>query len=365
MSVRAQGSRRPGFTLVELLVVIAIIGTLVGLLLPAVQAAREAANRSSCGNKMKQLCLAAQNFHDSRKVFPAAIDRYSATATTFNTVAGNTSPAGFSWVVHLLPYMEENNLYQILQSNTNRFARGSVPFAATTLGVGTAHASQTPLPGLLCPSFGGQGVVQTQSGSNFKSILAGTVPYNQIAITNYKAMAGLLTQAKAGSATAALTDNGAMPLRSPRTGNFDTDALPQYGQPVAAMRDGTSKTIIFTESREAGNSAWIDGMQTFVVGVADDSGALPAITNGVWVTTGVQTALGYGPTATAQGRVNMNLGSRGLLGNTAWGPSSDHAGGLVVTGYCDGHNATVTTDIDPGVYFSLISRESGESVSVD
>ena len=193
--------------------------------LPAVQAAREAANRSSCSNKMKQLCLAVQNFHDSRKMLPAAIDRYSATATTFNTNATATSPGGFSWIVHTLPYFEESSLYNLMASNTNRFARGAVPFGANVLGVGSNHASTTQLPVLLCPSYGGSGTVQMQVGSNWKSVLAGSPPYNQIAITNYKAMTGLLSQAKAGSVTAPLTDNGAMPLRSPKTGNFDTDEI--------------------------------------------------------------------------------------------------------------------------------------------
>ena len=84
-----------GFTLVELLVVIAIIGLLIGLLLPAVQVAREAARRSSCGNNLKQLGLALHNHLDAKRSFPA---RY-------------TIHANFSWVVLVLPYLEAQDTY--------------------------------------------------------------------------------------------------------------------------------------------------------------------------------------------------------------------------------------------------------------
>jgi prepilin-type N-terminal cleavage/methylation domain-containing protein len=96
---------RRGFTLVELLVVIAIIGTLVGLLLPAVQAARESARRSSCSNKLKQIGIALHNHHDANGRFPAA----------FTSVASypfdSPSTRGAPWTVRILPFLEDTQRY--------------------------------------------------------------------------------------------------------------------------------------------------------------------------------------------------------------------------------------------------------------
>jgi len=97
-----------GFTLVELLVVIAIIGTLVGLLLPAVQSAREAARRTKCANTMKQLGLAVQNYHDAKKKIPPFW--ISSPLFTFNGSSGDAS--GASLHLSLLPYLEEKTLYE-------------------------------------------------------------------------------------------------------------------------------------------------------------------------------------------------------------------------------------------------------------
>jgi prepilin-type N-terminal cleavage/methylation domain-containing protein len=101
--------QRGGFTLVELLVVIAIIGVLVALLLPAVQAAREAARRTQCGNNLKQLGLAMHNYHDTMKWFPPG------SAWASNDAADVRNKGSF--FIRILPFIEQQSLYQLFNFN--------------------------------------------------------------------------------------------------------------------------------------------------------------------------------------------------------------------------------------------------------
>jgi prepilin-type N-terminal cleavage/methylation domain-containing protein/prepilin-type processing-associated H-X9-DG protein len=124
---------RYGFTLAELLVVIGIIGLLVTLLLPAVQAAREAARKASCKNNLRQIGIALHNYHDSLRSLPPGCVEWR---------SWNSPPSRrqFAWSAMLLPYLEQSNLHQ--QINWNK------PFDAPE----NARAANTDLPIYLCPS---------------------------------------------------------------------------------------------------------------------------------------------------------------------------------------------------------------------
>jgi prepilin-type N-terminal cleavage/methylation domain-containing protein/prepilin-type processing-associated H-X9-DG protein len=190
---------RIAFTLVELLVVIAIIAILIGLLLPAVQKVREAAQRASCQNNMKQIGLAMHNYHDANQMFPPG---YYATGAYVN--GGTDTAPGWGWATYILPFAEQGNLYS--QFNLSQ------PITNYT-------AIQTVVPIYVCPADIGATVPFAVTDSSWNTIC-------MAAPTSYAACCGN------GSTTAA-TGNGTF-YRNSTTRLTD-------------ITDGTSSTILVEE----------------------------------------------------------------------------------------------------------------------
>ena len=119
MNLKSKGRLRIGFTLVELLVVIAIIGILIALLLPAVQAAREAARRAQCVNNLKQIGIAMHNYHDTYKQLPYS--SWSHDTTFLKGQADWHNGHRGTILMKLLPYMEQQPIYDAMKDQSNNF----------------------------------------------------------------------------------------------------------------------------------------------------------------------------------------------------------------------------------------------------
>ena len=157
MKNRQVGHRwRRGFTLIELLVVIAIIAVLVGLLVPAVQKVREAANRMSCSNNLKQLGLAMHNFEGSNGFFPAS------SYTTGSPAPGNPSGTFHSWRVFAIDFIEQGSIGKMYDKNLSWFDPANIPAVSTTVKT------------YICPSTPGR----AQLGSVTKKFGSKTVTLN-------------------------------------------------------------------------------------------------------------------------------------------------------------------------------------------
>ena len=259
---------RRGFTLIELLVVIAIIGVLVGLLLPAVQQAREAARRSSCGNKLKQQGLAAHNYADKHA---SRGDNFLPSAMGVNAAgaANNTNPTaatvGWSHIVSILPYGEENNLYNAINGAGN-------------YAVPTGTNATVEVDWLICPSF-----VGTTAGQSVYKANVGTSDEQGVTATN------------SGTFNAkTLSDNGGLGLHQDKG--------------FASYRDGTSNTLMIVE--ENFNENYWEGhsnASTFGLATGASVGPIPGTVSQAF------------PSSPHAGGVNgycLADGSSGFLSNT-------------------------------------------------
>jgi prepilin-type N-terminal cleavage/methylation domain-containing protein/prepilin-type processing-associated H-X9-DG protein len=198
-----------GFTLIELLVVIAIIAILIGLLLPAVQKVREAAARAKCQNSLKQVALAAHNYHDANNSFPAGTN--GAIGADGAAYSGEDRRV---WALYLMPYLEQPTIGQAVLSvgNTNALY-GVSP---------TSQYASIPVPLLSCPSDPASPKTQTYAG-------------NQGFHSNYVACAGSTAFNGSSSTAAFQTLNGVF---SPN---------PAMKVNLIGITDGTSNTLLLSE----------------------------------------------------------------------------------------------------------------------
>lgn len=148
--------RRRAFTLIELLVVIAIIAILIALLLPAVQQAREAARRTQCRNNLKQIGLAIHNYHDVHLCFPSGFlgnppSESAAGCSNVNySATGNIRRPGWGWMVYIMPYIDQTNLYEALAPGEKIVVCAEATGAQAAAG--NAALQKTVIPVYICPS---------------------------------------------------------------------------------------------------------------------------------------------------------------------------------------------------------------------
>jgi prepilin-type processing-associated H-X9-DG protein/prepilin-type N-terminal cleavage/methylation domain-containing protein len=304
--------RRSAFTLVELLTVIAIIGTLVALLLPAVQQARESARRLACQNHLRQLGLALHSFHDTHRVFPAS----------GWTMAGPGNPAGkfVGWRALVLPHLEQKTLHELYDFEAHWWEERNLTAASQRLKI------------YECPSVPQRLPVASAVAKPPRPAMTFPLP---LAPTDYEAIMGVQPSISA--------ERYASPLAN-RSVLFRNSAVR-----MVEITDGTSPTIVVVEC--SGRPLVYRG-RTPRLDLANDQGQGWIDSEGPFSLDGASadgSTQGQGPILTPRAMNATNEND----------PYSFHPGGGSFL-FADGHVAFVEQSIPLEVFAALCTRAGGE-----
>jgi prepilin-type N-terminal cleavage/methylation domain-containing protein len=345
---------KKAFTLVELLVVIAIIGTLVGLLLPAVQSAREASRRTSCSNNVKSIALGSANYESANNKYPTSGEGY-------NFATGRESLNVQSFHMQILPFIEESSLFTQWDKKKPYWHSNNSSLAKTDIKL------------FICPS---NPFVKT--GGDY-----GTNDYMPVAYTDLSPVDGSRNKAVG------------------TTRNSRKEGLLSYNQitKVSNATDGTSKTVIFFEDsgrnvqnggkREpkvggntdwtrgkgvvivSGDSDWIDGTSSdFIAGQGVTLGTCPNRWADSDNASGVSGSPDTESVTTGRKIINNNISPVGGPSACPWttnncGPNdepfSTHAGDIATAGFADGSVKILSGSLDAQIIRQLSDPNDGES----
>jgi hypothetical protein len=420
-----------GLTRTDVMMILVTIGVMMALALPAIQAAREAARRNNCTGNLKIIGLAIHNHHDTKKALPLL--------STAPTVVGQTpgpfpqmyqtpgscdatdleASAGYSWIVKVLPFMEQQVLYEQIRGASDKFSTAafaphmtpSTTFSEAGVesmaypGPENPHFSQIHISTLRCPSSCDSDYSErvystpgTFTGYTTRSggAIHGAAVGNYVATTATHIGCMSMNVAPVDGGNLQVTEEPPNGILIPATLSTRTAKL---GLNFKAIIDGLSKTLMVTETREPDYSAWYDGTVNWVVsanpgttgtnqsGNANVGGYCMRLTrpantaqNSFWTCYGSKDFTG-------QGQTSLNIGNspypkwaymdestsrstngvcgppsyvRVANGKWTWGPSSYHSGGVILHLYGDGSVKNVTDDVDANLYIELTTRAGNE-----